>query len=272
MATSNQLATSQSPVAIVIVDGAMTTTSLDLARHFGKRHGDVIRAIKSLLSQLSDERKRNFASTFIDVPSPNNAVRKEPAYRITRDGFTLLGMSFTGPKALHFKLAYIDAFNAMENTLVAQQLTNTEVKRIERDYHENLKHSPEYEVGAALITAVRHADEDGEGILHQALEGIDFESAEKSSGIPAHRIKAMTLDRLRAERFVGGIRRGEHEHSDGVLDVFSLTRAVIDHRKAGERLEALRRAKPKVPMTHDEIIAYDLSHKHDKPVMKWGTK
>jgi hypothetical protein len=35
-------------------------------------------------------------------------------YDMTRDGFTLLAMGFTGDAALRFKLAYIDAFNRME--------------------------------------------------------------------------------------------------------------------------------------------------------------
>ncbi|KRK90393.1 Phage anti-repressor protein [Latilactobacillus curvatus JCM 1096 = DSM 20019] len=33
---------------------------------------------------------------------------------MNRDGFTLLGMGFTGKKALEFKLKYIEAFNQME--------------------------------------------------------------------------------------------------------------------------------------------------------------
>jgi hypothetical protein len=36
---------------------------------------------------------------------------------MTRDGFAVLAMGFTGPKALAFKLAYIAAFNRMEGQL-----------------------------------------------------------------------------------------------------------------------------------------------------------
>ncbi|WP_245911712.1 Rha family transcriptional regulator [Malikia granosa] len=104
---------------LTVVDGQATTTSLDIARHFDKRHDDVLRAIRNLLAQLPAERARNFAETLFEVPGPNGAVRQEPVYRITRDGFTLLGMGFTGDRALAFKLAYIDAFNAMEAKLRA---------------------------------------------------------------------------------------------------------------------------------------------------------
>lgn len=35
-------------------------------------------------------------------------------YKMTRDGFTILVMGYTGPKAMQFKIAYINQFNAME--------------------------------------------------------------------------------------------------------------------------------------------------------------
>lgn len=104
--------------AITIVDGKPTTLSTDLARHFGKRHDDVLRAIDNLRAQLDEEHLRNFAETEQSRTSPlNGAPISARAYRLTRDGFTLLAMGFTGKKALAFKLAYIDAFNRMEAEL-----------------------------------------------------------------------------------------------------------------------------------------------------------
>lgn len=113
-----------SPV-ITIVDGKPTTLSTDLARHFGKRHDDVLRAIRTLAPQLNEEHARNFVEVSIDVEISGarnfaETSRKSPAYRLTRDGFTLLAMGFTGKKALAFKLAYIDAFNRMEAELQNQ--------------------------------------------------------------------------------------------------------------------------------------------------------
>ncbi|EFB0737553.1 single-stranded DNA-binding protein [Campylobacter coli] len=43
--------------------------------------------------------------------------RKMPIYNLTRDGFSLLAMGFTGKKALQFKIAFINAFNEMEKLL-----------------------------------------------------------------------------------------------------------------------------------------------------------
>lgn len=103
--------------SVTIVDGTPTTLSTDLARHFGKRHDDILRAIRNMLPQLAKEHLRNFAEVSVEVEGGQGAKAAYPAYRLTRDGFTLLAMGFTGKKALAFKLAYIDAFNRMEAAL-----------------------------------------------------------------------------------------------------------------------------------------------------------
>lgn len=41
-------------------------------------------------------------------------------YLLTRDGFSLVVMGFTGTKALEWKLKYIDAFNKMESAIKEQ--------------------------------------------------------------------------------------------------------------------------------------------------------
>ena len=111
-------------LVLAVVDGKPTTTSLDIARHFGKRHDDVLRLIRNLLPQLPADALRNFAEGFYTLP--NTGEQQHPMYRITRDGFTLLAMGFTGKKALQFKLAYIDAFNQLEAELSSKpkQLPN----------------------------------------------------------------------------------------------------------------------------------------------------
>ena len=88
-------------------------TSLDVAETFEKRHSDVLRDIENL--NCSDEfRERNFALSEYSV---ENNKRKYPMYYITRDGFTLLVMGYTGEKAMKFKETYIKQFNNMEKLL-----------------------------------------------------------------------------------------------------------------------------------------------------------
>ncbi len=94
--------------------GHVTATSLQIAEHFAR----LMRAIHTLVTELPDEHARNFMLDARDVEvGQGAALRQEPVYRMTRDGFTLLAMSFTGREALRWKLAYISAFNAMEAKL-----------------------------------------------------------------------------------------------------------------------------------------------------------
>jgi len=102
---------------VQIQDGQAITTSIEVARVFERRHDDVLRTIKNLLTDLDKEHARNFAEMSITVDIGNGATRESPAYHLTRDGFTLLAFGFTGKKAMAFKLAYIDAFNRMEAQL-----------------------------------------------------------------------------------------------------------------------------------------------------------
>ena len=99
--------------------GEVWTTSLLVADKFGKRHADVLRAVEKL--ECSPEfSERNFALTSAEVAQPNGGVRAVPMYRITRDGFTLLAMGFTGKEAMQWKVAYLTAFNQMEAELLAR--------------------------------------------------------------------------------------------------------------------------------------------------------
>lgn len=106
-----------SPVVSVRA-GIPRTTSVDVARVFGKQHKNVLRAIEQM--ECSDAfRRLNFEPTSEPVPQPNGGTRTVPAFDMTKDGFTFLVMGFTGPLAARFKEAYIAAFNALEQQLRA---------------------------------------------------------------------------------------------------------------------------------------------------------
>jgi len=105
-----------SPV-VTIVDGQATTTSINVAEFFGKQHKNVLRDIENLCENLDEKHRLNFELSQRHRIIPSGANISEPVYRLTRDGFTLLAMGFTGKQALAFKLAYIDAFNKMEAAL-----------------------------------------------------------------------------------------------------------------------------------------------------------
>jgi len=103
---------------VQIENGQTITTSVEVARVFGKRHNDVLRAIENLLPQLPPDHQRNFAQMIIENKIGKGATRKDPAYQLNRDAFAALAFGFTGKKAIAFRCAYIDAFNQMESALL----------------------------------------------------------------------------------------------------------------------------------------------------------
>jgi len=95
----------------------LKTTSLKIAEAFDKRHADVLRSIEEIITQVSDSfNKRNFALIEVDV-KVGFGIRKDPAYELTKNGFVMVVMSFTGQKAMQIKEAYINAFDFMYNKL-----------------------------------------------------------------------------------------------------------------------------------------------------------
>lgn len=98
--------------------GRIYTTSLKVAEHFHKRHTEVLRSIAKLLGECPDEAfsQRNFASAnYLDAQGKPRSM-----YELTEEGFALLAMGFTGPRALRWKIAFLNAFRAMEAQLHAQ--------------------------------------------------------------------------------------------------------------------------------------------------------
>lgn len=94
-------------------NGSALADSRGISTSFGKDHRNVLRAIRTLLKSEQPEIKGFF--TPADYLDGNGDV--QPYYEMSRDGFTLLAMGFTGERALAFKLRYIDAFNQMEAAL-----------------------------------------------------------------------------------------------------------------------------------------------------------
>lgn len=90
-------------------------TSLDIAGTFEKRHDNVLKDIREL--ECSNEfRLLNFEESYY----VNSQNKRQPMYYMTKDGFTLLVMGYTGEKAMRFKEAYIKQFNAMEKALIGK--------------------------------------------------------------------------------------------------------------------------------------------------------
>lgn len=99
---------------ITVSAGKMMVSSKQVADHFGKIHRNVMRDIKSLIESAGSE----FGSDNFEQSSYISLQNKQlPCYMMTRDGFSLLAMGFTGKPAILWKVKYIQAFNEMEYEL-----------------------------------------------------------------------------------------------------------------------------------------------------------
>lgn len=91
--------------------------SLFVADYFGKNHQHVLRDIRKLTDDDSGLTKEFAESNFGRGSYVDSQNQKRPCYFLTRDGFTMLVMGYTGKKAMKFKEMYIKRFNEMEATI-----------------------------------------------------------------------------------------------------------------------------------------------------------
>ncbi len=90
-------------------------SSTVVAELFEKEHKNVLAAIRDIECEDETELGRlNFQPT----SHTDQWNREQPAYSLTRDGFMLLTLGFTGKKALAWRWRVIEAFNAMEMKII----------------------------------------------------------------------------------------------------------------------------------------------------------
>jgi anti-repressor protein len=102
-------------------EGSMVVRSTEIAAHFGRRHDNVMQDIERLLRGFIEQPNICRSAFFFESKFTNDRNREYREYLMSRDGFALLAMGFTGAKALQWKLKYIDAFNQMEKAAIPTQ-------------------------------------------------------------------------------------------------------------------------------------------------------
>lgn len=113
-------------IKLEVAGGQVWTTSLQIADVFEKEH-------KHILAKIRELPQDNFnGSNFRLVEYTDKKGESRPYFLVSKDGFTLLAMSFNGEKFYKFKVAYINAFNAM-----AEKLKNP--FNVPRNYKEALE-------------------------------------------------------------------------------------------------------------------------------------
>lgn len=115
---------------VIMKDQQVVTSSVQVAKTFGKQHKHVLESIKNLVAE-NLAAKSMFAEGYYE-----NRGKEYRMFYLNRDGFTLLAMGFTGNRALEFKLKYISAFNQMENEIKTMSkdsyMIDDRVKRAEK--------------------------------------------------------------------------------------------------------------------------------------------
>lgn len=96
---------------LVEIKSLPMASSRSVAEIFNKRHDNILQSVINLKSNIEDD---FYVLNFQESYYKNKQGKKQPEILMTKDGFTLLVMGFTGKKATQFKIAYINKFNEME--------------------------------------------------------------------------------------------------------------------------------------------------------------
>lgn len=146
------------PQALVTsYNGVLVADSLEVADRFGKSHKNVLQTINNTITNLAAEFSATNAEPedYFILAEYQNRGKTYRKYLLTRDGFSLLVMGFTGPAALHWKLLYIEAFNKMEQALrsnvdirqLVTQITTDVLRTVLPDIRQAVEPPPEIEDG-----------------------------------------------------------------------------------------------------------------------------
>ena len=136
-------------LGLVLRQEKVLVSSRVIAERFRKDHADVLKRIhgydrgeKHINGILDDfEPSVNTLGYFIPSEYKDAKGESRTEYLLTRDGFSLLAMGFTGKEALSWKIKYIKAFNTMEAFIREKmsadwqqaRLTGKQVRRDETD-------------------------------------------------------------------------------------------------------------------------------------------
>lgn len=105
---------------VKIENGKPMTTSVAVADYFERPHNDVMKSIRGILAQVSE----GFSlGNFSQSTYQNSRGQTQPCYLLTRSGFAMTALGFTGQKAIQFRESYIARFDEMEAMLTAKEFS-----------------------------------------------------------------------------------------------------------------------------------------------------
>jgi len=114
--------------AIQVINDKPMVSSRDVAKAFSKNHFHILRTIKAM-EITSDFRASNFGCS--NYSTTQGKIKSE--FLMTKDGFLMLVMGFTGKQAFKIKEEFINEFNKIDRKLrhVREELLPKLISRIE---------------------------------------------------------------------------------------------------------------------------------------------
>ncbi len=170
---------------VYLKNDAAVCDSLQVAEKFGKRHDKLIAEIRRMYGELIGKRTpRNGGAKFFFESTYENRGKRYPMFLMTRDGFSLLVMGFTGKNALEWKLQYIRAFNQMEKIIqekstAAYQLSDQAEKATRKTETDVIKEFVEY----ARAQGSTHADHYYSNYTRLAYKTVGITDKTTAAGI-----------------------------------------------------------------------------------------
>jgi Rha family phage regulatory protein len=145
----------------------------------------VIRAIEKLMKSEAVNHRSIFGKMIREVEVGKGAMRKEPCYTMTRAGFDLLAMGFTGEKALAYKLAYIDRFQFMETQAIQIAMTVAKKTLVEAHAGEVARLNDSHR--SELLAVVDTAGEWQHRAHAAEAQSIAYKTAALAASEPVHK-------------------------------------------------------------------------------------
>ena len=102
-----------------LVTKDLTTTSLAIAELFGKRHSDILRAIRNIIKDFNPEELNRRKIALVDYLDAKG--EKRASFEIGEDMTLIITGRLTGKEALKAQLKLADAFIAMRDFIRAEK-------------------------------------------------------------------------------------------------------------------------------------------------------
>jgi Rha family phage regulatory protein len=161
-------------IAKINKEEVTVVNSLDVAETFEKEHRHVMEDIRKIEGTISTA---EFSALFFLSSYRASNGKTNPMYIMTKDGFTLLGMGYTGEKAMRFKLAYIKQFNAMEKLLKSKLIEREKGIAVRQSLTKAIQQSSENE------RMHGHAYSTYTNCIYKALFGMNSNQLREKFGI-----------------------------------------------------------------------------------------